>query len=114
MYQELELFATSDARGDATVVMGESAVSQLSDADWKKLALLLPVLLLGHMPNICVGTALFVLLLALCHTVVVEQIGAEKKLSASSPDEAALVSAADLEDGAASLDIRLQGTLVVS
>ena len=43
MYQELELFATSDARGDATVVMGESAVSQLSDADWKKLALLLPL-----------------------------------------------------------------------
>ena len=36
----------------------------------------------------------FLLLLALCHTVVVEQIGAEKKLSASSPDEAALVSAA--------------------
>jgi hypothetical protein len=43
LYQELELFATSDARGDATVVMGESAVSQLSDADWKKLALLLPL-----------------------------------------------------------------------
>jgi len=36
----------------------------------------------------------FILLLALCHTVVVEQVGAEKKLSASSPDEAALVSAA--------------------
>ena len=36
----------------------------------------------------------FLLLLALCHTVVVEQVGAEKKLSASSPDEAALVSAA--------------------
>ena len=36
----------------------------------------------------------FLLLLALCHTVVVEQVGSEKKLSASSPDEAALVSAA--------------------
>jgi len=36
----------------------------------------------------------FVLLLALCHTVVVEQVGSEKKLSASSPDEAALVDAA--------------------
>ena len=36
----------------------------------------------------------FVLHLALCHTVVVEQLGSEKKLSASSPDEAALVSAA--------------------
>ena len=36
----------------------------------------------------------FMMLLALCHTVVVEQVGAEKKLSASSPDEAALVSAA--------------------
>lgn len=36
----------------------------------------------------------FLMLLALCHTVVVEQVGSEKKLSASSPDEAALVSAA--------------------
>ena len=36
----------------------------------------------------------FVLHLALCHTVVVEQIGSEKRLSASSPDESALVSAA--------------------
>jgi phospholipid-transporting ATPase len=36
----------------------------------------------------------FLLLLALCHTVVIEQVGDEKKLSASSPDEAALVAAA--------------------
>ena len=41
----------------------------------------------------------FLLLLALCHTVVIESVdlpggGKEKKLSASSPDEAALVSAA--------------------
>ena len=36
----------------------------------------------------------FVLLLALCHTVVVEEIDGKKRLSASSPDEAALVAAA--------------------
>jgi len=33
-------------------------------------------------------------LLALCHTVVIETVGGEKRFSASSPDEAALVSAA--------------------
>ena len=36
----------------------------------------------------------FMLALALCHTVVVEMHGKEKRLSASSPDEAALVAAA--------------------
>ena len=36
----------------------------------------------------------FVTLLALCHTVVVEEIDGAKRLSASSPDEAALVAAA--------------------
>jgi len=36
----------------------------------------------------------FLLLLALCHTVVIETVGNEKRFSASSPDEAALVSAA--------------------
>ena len=36
----------------------------------------------------------FFLLLALCHTVVVEEINGQKRLSASSPDEAALVAAA--------------------
>ncbi|KAL1507386.1 hypothetical protein AB1Y20_008228 [Prymnesium parvum] len=36
----------------------------------------------------------FFLLLALCHTVVIEELDGAKKLSASSPDEAALVAAA--------------------
>lgn len=36
----------------------------------------------------------FFLLLALCHTVVIEELEGKSKLSASSPDEAALVAAA--------------------
>ena len=43
LYQELELFAASDARVDATLVMGDDSVGKLCEADWKKLALLLPL-----------------------------------------------------------------------
>lgn len=36
----------------------------------------------------------FFLLLALCHTVVIEEVNGQRNFSASSPDELALVSAA--------------------